>query len=167
MDASSRRGVPTMGMSPWYMILKFRRINYLFSSYFHSKLFRESSVSGAPLDWRSHRAPSSTVMFSWYKVWVLGTMKLTGEELPDWQDWAKAIRNWNLEIRRQEHQEWHNWAREPGVTWLGMTSRSDKTGYRSDSTRKEHQEWHGWARAPGVTWLGKNLRSDMTGAQSH
>ena len=42
----------------------------------------------------------------------------------------KAIRRWNLEISRQEFQECHDWAKAPGLTWLGKSSRSDTTGWK-------------------------------------
>ena len=49
-------------------------------------------------------------------------------------------------MTEQEFKRWHDWGRAPGLTWLGRSSRSDKTG-------QEFKKCHEWARAPGVTWL--------------
>ena len=57
---------------------------------------------------------------------------MSGQELQECHDWAKAIRGWNLQIRRHMLQECHDTAGAPGVTRLGKSSRSDISG-------KEHQ----------------------------
>ena len=59
----------------------------------------------------------------------------------------------------QEHQEWPDSKSVQEVTWLRKSSRRDMTGHLL-------KKCHDWARAPGVTWLRKNSRSDMTGQDS-